>query len=83
MYKGRLTRIQNGSALRTDAVDGYFTSFPEVGRSFVLVGEALDPDIQAAGGRREVRTSPVVMVGEDGTFRTENSTYRLDLEGAE
>lgn len=61
--------------LRTDVIDGFTSTMPEIGRPFVIYNyEPLDLD----EGARYVITSPVVAV-EGSTFRTMNSTYALEV----
>ncbi len=84
-YRVKLSKIKNGSALRTNEVEGDTDALPKVGKSFVMFAE---PIVEGATGRL-VMTSPVVeVVGSFGPvdqtpylvlFDTENSTYRLDV----
>lgn len=84
MFKVRLRKIQsNHSNLRTDVVLGTCERLPEVGRDFYLDSAALNPYIEAMGGRREIRTTEVQVLGERVgntiTFHTQNSQYELDV----
>ncbi len=85
MFKVKLTRVTNGSALRTNEVVGVTDQMPEVGLRFVMFAA---PITEGAIGRL-VETSPVKeLVGSFGQvdekpmmvlFETENSTYRIDV----
>jgi len=82
-YRVRLTRVENGSALRTSEVEGTTSALPAVGKPFLMFGEPLDPTV---GNVRMVETSPVKSIENVNRralqFTTRNSTYRLDiLEG--
>ena len=78
-HRVRLTRVANGSALRTSDVDGVAGDLPEVGSSFVMFAKSLDPELDM----RVVSTSEVRSVEELGPgvsqFTTLNSTYRLEV----
>jgi len=79
-YQVKLSRIKNGSALRTDEVEGFTERLPTVGKSFGMLGVALDPN---NGNMRVITTSPVKKVeslDHDAIqFETQNSIYRLDV----
>lgn len=78
-YHVKLTRVVNGSALRTDEVEGFTNALPAHGKCFQMAGESLTP----GGIARVVTTSPVVSTeGLDHDVllvKTQNSTYRLDI----
>ena len=78
LYKWTLTRIVNGSSLRTDSVIGVSYVRPLVGHQFILFGESIDPD----GSVRRVQTSLVKSIEQpnDDTYiiHTENSTYLIE-----
>ena len=84
-YKVILTKIEsNHSRLRTSDVLGNTLELPQVGKSFYLVGESLTEGMIA----RVVTTSEIssVEVSEDGkefTFKTQNSTYKVQVLGTE
>ncbi len=75
----RLTRVKNGSALRTDDIVGITHALPKVGQGFSMIGKPLDP----AATARVVNTSVVQSVGwlyfDTLVFTTLNSTYRLEI----
>lgn len=81
--KGILSKVEtNHNRVRTDEVEGEFVQTPEVGKSFLIFGEALCPVVKAAGGFRKVNTSIVQKVDWDPhqkefTFKTLNSVYKL------
>ena len=76
-YRGRLTKVSdNPNALRTPSIDGYFSSPPTLGQSFVMYADALDPKADF----RQVATSIVKAIIESDThtrFNTLNSVYEL------
>lgn len=69
----RLTKLSsNPNAMRTSFVEGFTTKLPVAGERFSITSEGLE------FGVRYVCTSPVKAVREDGSFDTENSTYRVE-----
>ncbi len=79
----KVTLIKKTSAhnnVRTNTVDGYCESLPEIGKKFMLLGEGLE------FGTRMVMTSFVKEVERVPSwedlilikFKTENSTYELE-----
>lgn len=83
--KGILSKVEtNHNRVRTDEVSGEFYSTPEVGKNFIIFGEALCPVVKSAGGFRQVHTSTVQKVDfnaelNEFIFRTLNSTYKLRI----
>lgn len=79
-YKVKLTKIKsNHSNLRTDVIEGTTYALPEVGDSFAMFGEPLDPTV---GNVRGVYTTEIKVcerVGNEFQFVTENSTYKLEV----
>ena len=79
MYKATLDKIKNGEALRTSTVSGHALEFPEVGKSFRLVADAIVPGAEA----RFVITSEVQRIEQEDTsyvLYTLNSVYRVTIE---
>lgn len=75
----KLTKlISTHNNLRTDSMDGEYPFTPTIGRPFILIGEPLDHEFD----HRMIYTSNVVSIIESSsdsiTFKTANSTYRLD-----
>lgn len=58
MLNVKMSRVTGGTALRTDTIIGNAEQPPVVGKSFMMVGSALDPAMKA--GIRLITTSPVV-----------------------
>ena len=83
--KGELRKLEtNHNRVRTDSMVGEFQMIPEVGKQFIIVGEALCPAVKAAGGGRVISTSLIQKVdynSEQKTFKfkTLNSVYELVL----
>jgi len=81
IYKVKLKKIKsNHKNLRTEEVEGQTLTLPEVGKAFVLVGEALNPEADY----RSVYTTEIKHVekmGESYRFNTQNSIYHLDVLG--
>jgi hypothetical protein len=70
----RLTKLEGGSAVRTDTVIGITHDMPTIGNRFEMVSKSLDPTLLF----RKVTTSRVVEVMTDGSFRTETgSVYHV------
>jgi len=78
-YKVRLTKIKsNHNNIRTSTVEGVTYKLPEVGDTFTLFAEPLDPHFDLRG----VYTTEVKLVeriGNEFQFSTANSTYKLEL----
>lgn len=76
MIKVKLTRIKsNHNNLRTDEVIGIaIYGLPEVGASFALAAESLDPTKDIRG----VFTTPVTELNGN-TFKTANSEYKFEV----
>lgn len=79
--KVKLTKIQSShNKVRTDEVNGESDNLPEIGKRFVLLGEAL---VKADGNMRIVYTTSVSELtnisDKSMEFKTQNSTYRLDI----
>jgi hypothetical protein len=75
-----LSKVDGGSALRTEEVRGSAESGPRVGCRFTMTAEPLNPEAFL----RVVTTSEVKSWDYDAdekhiVFRTENSTYRLTI----
>lgn len=73
-----LSKVTNGSAIRTNNVKGFCLKLPHVGECFRMFGPSLTPE----GEVRTVSTSTVKEVAnEDGylIIKTENSVYKLEL----
>lgn len=85
MLRVRLKKLEsNHNRLRTDEIEGKCTHVPEVGYSFQMFGEALDPAMKKVGGFRTVTTSTVQFCEYlPGTktfrFQTRNSKYQLEV----
>lgn len=81
MIKARLTRLENGEALRTDSVEGGMFEMPVEGRGLRIFGKAL------TFGSRVVFTSSIKQGGIEelapGVLKisTENSVYKLEILG--
>ena len=76
MHHVQLTSLaSNHSRLRGDEVEGYCIELPEVGQPFIMFSKSLVSDLNV----RLIQTSTVTEVKEDGTFKTKNSTYLLEL----
>lgn len=80
--KGKLIKIEsNHNLLRTDEIVGSWPFFPEVGSGFVIYSEPLDKEGNTV---RYVRTSKVQEIEQlydkIWEFKTQNSTYRLEIE---
>lgn len=78
MHQGILSKVANGTALRTETVEGQAMD-PILGQSFQLTGKPLDPQAVI----RLVRTSPIISIYKEETpenisfrFQTVNSIYR-------
>lgn len=70
-------KSNNVNALRTNEMKGNFVNPPAVGEGFSIYGAPL-----VEGNVRMILTSPVTEVHETTEgylFRTENSTYELEL----
>lgn len=72
------------NSLRTNSVEGEFTSLPKIGRPFNIIGESLT----LGGSMRLITTSLVTKIdqhlpGQAIVFQTENSRYRLDYSEIE
>jgi hypothetical protein len=83
VYEVRLTRVEsNHNRIRTDSVEGMTSELPVVGKSFCLIGESLTEGMNA----RLVTTSKITKVDQNGdeyTFNTLNSTYKIEVLGTE
>lgn len=79
MYNVTLSKIQGGYAIRTDVTTGTCNRLPAVGQMFeMFVSSGTSSD-----NYRWITTSSVKSVSEhDKTilFKTQNSTYRIDIE---
>lgn len=79
MYNVLLTKIESTHKnLRTDEVYGVCEKLPKKGEGFRMYSQGL----WIKDGVRLVTTSPVGTVLRDGDvmhFKTENSTYRLEI----
>lgn len=79
-YKVKLTKVKSTHTnLRTDTVEGTAFALPEVGDSFAMFGEPLDPNV---GNMRGVYTTEIKScerIGNEFQFTTLNSTYRLEV----
>lgn len=77
-YKGTLYKIKSTHQnVRTDSMEGETSAMPEIGRSFVIFGEALVGD-----GGRMIHTTPVTSIECTSmgiVFTTANSTYRFEM----
>jgi hypothetical protein len=74
MKRYRLTKLSdNKNALRTQAVEGTPVRPPAVGEEFIILCAPIDK----AFDLRQVTTSAVTEI-EGDTFKTLNSTYRLE-----
>jgi hypothetical protein len=76
-----LTQVRGPNPLRTQTIDGWFTTEPTVGRSFRFYAEPLTEGAEV----RMVATSPVVRVvrcmdKREIVFNTENSTYEIEIQ---
>ena len=70
----------NPEGLRTNKVLGVAAHYPEVGRPFIMLGEALDKSQGA--NMRLICTTKVLTADRDGdvvVFTTRNSQYRATL----
>ena len=78
--KVKLLKLQSThNNLRTNEIDGECIDLPEIGQSFILLGEALNPDAKV----RAIRTTPVQELKKEGnvmTFKTLNSIYELFIK---
>lgn len=76
LIKVKLTRIKsNHTNLRTDEIVGVAVyGLPQVGRSFALAAEPLDPTKDLRG----VLTTPVTEL-DGNTFKTANSEYKFEV----
>lgn len=83
--KGEIRKVEtNHNRVRTDSMVGEFQNIPEVGKQFIIVGDALCPAVKAAGGGRVISTSLIQKVDYDSArrifkFKTLNSVYELVL----
>lgn len=82
-HKVKLTKIEsNHNNLRTNEIEGVSLDLPEVGKSFYLVGESLTEGMDA----RVVTTTEIKSLEKtdnEYTFKTLNSTYKLEVLGTE
>lgn len=79
MHSVTLSKVKNGSAIRTDTTVGHCHSLPVVGESFRMFSEPLNRDASV----RWITTSTVQKVTPDETgliVETMNSTYRLVIK---
>ncbi len=79
MFNVKLTQIESThNIVRTKITEGKTHSLPEVGQPFQLFADPL----QKGYDYRDIRTSYVQSVVQDKngfTFKTLNSTYRVEL----
>ncbi len=79
MFNVKLTQIESThDIVRTKITEGKTYALPTVGECFQLFADPLDKSM----GYRDLRTSYVQSVVEDKngfTFKTLNSTYRVEL----
>lgn len=81
MYNVTLEKIVGGHAIRTETVTGFCVNLPEVGKSLVIISEALDSRFNG----RMVQTSEVLAVVRNEhriDFQTRNSIYSLIIDSA-
>lgn len=77
--KCKLTKLVNGSAIRTNEVDGYAADVPKIGCDFVMFADPIDE----AAESRLIRTSTVKDYNRSGnvfTVTTLNSVYKIEFE---
>ena len=71
------------SRIRSDVIEGVTERLPEIGKSFGMAAESLDPEVKSKGGFRVVTTSPVQkidVVGLTYIFHTVNgSIYEVKV----
>jgi hypothetical protein len=80
MQRCRLTRIQGGTSLRTDFVEGVCEHGPEVGQQFKMAASPLT----TAGDMRLVHTSSITTIEKISEetfhcFTASGSLYRVEL----
>lgn len=82
-FKALLTKVEsNHNNLRTNSMDGRTLELPTVGKDFIIVGDSLTEGLT----HRVITTTEVkeVTKNEDEyTFKTQNSTYKLQVLGVE
>lgn len=79
MKKVKLSKISGGNALRTESIEGFAPFAPQVGRSYLVLGESLtNPGLDI----RQFVTSIVQEIEEKENgyvLKTLNSIYRVDF----
>lgn len=77
MYQVRVTKLSdNKNAMRTESIEGEAQNLPEIGKSFVVIGEGLE------FGHRLFNTSMVQNIEERDNkliIKTLNSLYQVEI----
>lgn len=83
IFKVLLTKVEsNHNNLRTNEIEGATLALPEIGKGFDMSGEPLDPAMAV----RVINTTEIKELEQNGdefTFKTLNSTYKLKVLGTE
>ncbi len=81
MRFAKVTAVKNGERLREGSMTGTCLGLPEVGKRFIVYGEALDKE---SGNLRYFGTSTVMEINspEQDTYliTTRNSVYRVEMQ---